>query len=172
MTATDAYAELVRRSKELGVLNPCAAMLAWDQQTYMPAKGAGLRGEQMAFLAALSHQKFTDPKVGELLAAVEASDLVKQPDSDAAANVRELRRAYNRATKCRSRSSRNSRVTTQVAGRSRRRRRTTSRVPPWLEKVVGWRQKRTRSGSRTTATTAHGEYEPGRRSRTRSCSQG
>lgn len=67
MYPADAYAELVRRSKELGVLNSCAAMLAWDQQTYMPAKGAGLRGEQMAFLASLAHQKLTDPKIGELL---------------------------------------------------------------------------------------------------------
>lgn len=99
MTPHDAYAELVRRSKELGVLNSCAAVLGWDQQTYMPAKGAGLRGEQMAFLAALSHQKFTDPKVGELLATVEGSDLAKDPESDAAANARELRRGYDRATK-------------------------------------------------------------------------
>src|SRR5690242_8539049 len=99
MTPADAYAELVRRSKELGVLNSCAAVLGWDQQTYMPAKGAGLRGEQMAFLAALSHQKLTDPKIGELLGKVESTDLVKEPSSDAAANVREWRRAYNRATK-------------------------------------------------------------------------
>jgi carboxypeptidase Taq len=99
MTAADAYAELVRRSKELGVINSCAAILGWDHQTYMPAKGGALRGEQMAFLASLAHGKFTDPKVGELLAAVEGSDLVRDPESDAAANVRELRRAYDRATK-------------------------------------------------------------------------
>jgi carboxypeptidase Taq len=99
MTAADAYAELVRRSKELGVLNSCAGVLSWDHQTYMPAKGGALRGEQMALLASLAHQKFTDPKVGELLAAAEASDLVRDPESDAATNVRELRRAYDRATK-------------------------------------------------------------------------
>src|SRR5947199_10842748 len=99
MTAADAYADLVRRSKELGVLNSCAAVLNWDHQTYMPPKGGMLRGEQMAFLAALAHQKFTDPKVGELLATIEGSDLVKVPDSPEAANVRELLRSYDRATK-------------------------------------------------------------------------
>ena len=99
MTAAESYAELVRRSKELGVLNSCAAVLNWDHQTYMPAKGGALRGEQMAFLASLAHQKFTDPQVGELLSAVEASELVRDPDADAAANARELRRAYDRATK-------------------------------------------------------------------------
>ena len=99
MTAAEAYAELVRRSKELGVINSCAAVLGWDHQTYMPPKGGALRGEQMAFLAALAHRKATDPKVGELLGAVESSDLVKDPESDAAANARELRRTYDRATK-------------------------------------------------------------------------
>jgi carboxypeptidase Taq len=67
MTATGAYAELVRRSKELGVLNSCAAVLAWDQQTDMPRNGNALRGEQMAFLATLAHQKFTDPQIGAAL---------------------------------------------------------------------------------------------------------
>ena len=99
MTAAEKLAELVRRSKELGVLNSCAAVLNWDHQTYMPRNGGALRGEQMAFLAALAHQKFTDPKVGELLGAVEASELVRDPEADAAANARELRRAYDRATK-------------------------------------------------------------------------
>ena len=99
MTAADAYAELVRRSKELGVINSCAGVLSWDHQTYMPPKGGALRGEQMAFLASLAHQKFTDPKVGELLAAVEASELVRDPEANAAANARELRRAFDRATK-------------------------------------------------------------------------
>ena len=39
-TPSDAYAELVRRSKELGVVHSCAAVLGWDQQTYMPKGGA------------------------------------------------------------------------------------------------------------------------------------
>jgi carboxypeptidase Taq len=92
----NAYDELIRRSKELGVLNSCAAVLGWDQQTYMPAGGANLRGEQMALLASLSHQKFTDPKIGELLAAAEQE---VNRDDGAKANVRELRRAFDRATK-------------------------------------------------------------------------
>jgi carboxypeptidase Taq len=99
MTAETAYTELIRRSKELGLIHSCSAVLGWDHQTYMPPKGGTLRGEQLAFLASLAHQKLTDPQVGEWLATVEASDLVKEAESDAAANVRELRRAYNRATK-------------------------------------------------------------------------
>ena len=139
MTPADAYAELVRRSKESGVLNSCAAVLGWDQQTYMPRNGAGLRGEQMALLASLSHQKFTDPKVGELLAAVEGSDLVADPVADAAANVRELRRAYDRATKLpQSLVEELARVTTQAqqAWEQARKANDFPTFRPWLEKVV------------------------------------
>jgi carboxypeptidase Taq len=140
MTPADAYAELVRRSKELGVINSCAAVLGWDQQTYMPAKGAGLRGEQMAFLAALSHQKLTDPKIGELLGKVGSADIAKEPSSDAAANLREWRRAYNRATKIpQSLVEELARVTTeaQQAWQEAKRKNDFSSFRSHLEKVVG-----------------------------------
>ncbi len=139
MTPHDAYAELLRRSRELGVVNSCAAVLGWDQQTYMPAKGAGLRGEQLAFLAGLAHQKLTDPKFGELLAVVEGSEFARDPDSEAAANVRELRRGFDRATKLpQSLVEELARVTTQ-AQQAWDQAKKTNDFPlfqPWLEKVV------------------------------------
>jgi carboxypeptidase Taq len=94
---TDAYAELIRRAKEVSLLQSCAAVLGWDQQTYMPRSGAPLRGDQLSLLASLAHQKATDPRFGELLATVEASK--PDPDSVEAANVRELRHTYDRVTK-------------------------------------------------------------------------
>jgi carboxypeptidase Taq len=133
------YDELIRRSKELGVLHSCAAVLGWDQQTYMPAGGANLRGEQMALLASLAHQKFTDPKIGELLADVETTDLVNNPESDAAANVRELRRGYDRATKLpQSLVEELARVTTQAqqAWQLAKAKNDFPSFLPWLEKVV------------------------------------
>lgn len=139
MTPADAYAELIRRSKELGLLNSCAAVLGWDQQTFMPRNGAALRGEQMALLASLSHQKFTDPKIGELLAAVEGSDLVSVAESDAAANVREIRRGYDRATKLpQSLVEELARVTTQAqqAWEDAKKKNDFPTFQPWLEKVV------------------------------------
>ncbi len=93
---TDAYAELVRRAREVALLQSCSAVLGWDQQTYMPKAGAAFRGDQLALLASLAHEKATDPKIGELLAAVEGK---AAPDSVEAANVRELRHGYDRATK-------------------------------------------------------------------------
>jgi carboxypeptidase Taq len=97
MQPREAYDELARRVKEEAVLASCADVLAWDEETYMPQAGVAHRAEQQALLAGLLHDRATDPRLGELLAAVEGSDLVADPDSAEAVNVRELRRLYDRA---------------------------------------------------------------------------
>src|SRR5215470_13764602 len=94
-----AYDELVRRVKEEALLASCADVLGWDEETYLPPAGVAHRAEQQALLAGLLHDRATDPRLGELFAAVEGSDLVADPDSAAAVNLRELRRLYDRATR-------------------------------------------------------------------------
>ena len=94
-----AYLELLRRSREIALLGSCSAVLSWDQQTFMPPAGTTFRGEQLAFLAGLSHQKATDPLLGELLTIVESSELMADPSSVEAGNIRELRHHYDRAVK-------------------------------------------------------------------------
>jgi len=93
------YEELIKRSKEVAIINSCAAVLEWDEQTYMPRPAATYRAEQSAYLAGLSHEKATDPAIGELLNALEASSLMDDPISDHAVNTREIRREYDRETK-------------------------------------------------------------------------
>ena len=95
----EAYAELLTRSRETSLLRSCAGVLDWDQQTYMPKAGAALRGDQLALLASMAHKQAIDPAFGELLLAVEATPFVADPDSIEAANVREWRHGYDRATK-------------------------------------------------------------------------
>ena len=99
MDSHHAYAELLRRVKDANILSSCSSVLGWDERTYMPHGGAAHRGEQMALLARLTHEMTTAAVIGELLASVEASDLTRDPASDAAANLREIRRAYDRAVK-------------------------------------------------------------------------
>jgi carboxypeptidase Taq len=98
LSTVDAYAELLRRTKEHAVLQSCAAVLGWDQQTYLPRGGADFRGDQLALLAALAHDRATDPRLGDLLAACEGG-LSALEDDLAPANVRELRHSYDRAVK-------------------------------------------------------------------------
>jgi len=96
MNARSAYEELARRSRERSLLGSCAELLGWDEQTYMPRGASTYRGEQLALLAGLGHERATDPALDDLLNAVEDSDLVADPISPESANVREWRRAYDR----------------------------------------------------------------------------
>jgi carboxypeptidase Taq len=99
MSAHAAYDELIAQSREQTVLASCSELLGWDEQTYMPRCGAEHRGKQMALLAGLYHERATDQKIGALLEEVESSELVSDKESFTAANVRELRRTYDRLTR-------------------------------------------------------------------------
>src|SRR5438445_9276601 len=94
-----AYDELIRRSREQTLLDSCIALLTWDEETFLPAQGTKHRGNQLALLSGLLHAQMTDPRIGDLLADVEGSALVRDPLSAEAANVRELRREYDRETR-------------------------------------------------------------------------
>ena len=79
MNLEEAYDELIRRSREHSLLASCSALLGWDEQTYMPRGGVEHRANQMALLAGLHHEQATDPRIGELLGALEGSSLVADP---------------------------------------------------------------------------------------------
>jgi carboxypeptidase Taq len=175
----EAYDELIRRSRELATLASCSAILGWDEQTYMPTGGAVHRGNQMALLAGLQHERATDPRIGELLSIVERSPLTARPDSIETANIRELRRSYERRVRLPRALVEELARTTSMAQSEWVAARAASdfaRFRPWLEKIV--RLKRQESsclaGHTTTdrvagsASSAYDplldEYEPGARS--------
>ena len=99
MTPDDAYQWLAEHSRETAFMISMGQVLGWDQRTHIPPKGHDHRHNQLAMLAKWIHARATDPRVGEGLARVEASDLVGDPMAVAAVNVREWRRDYDRAVK-------------------------------------------------------------------------
>ena len=93
------YQQLIAEIKQISLLGSCAGVLGWDKQTYMPKGGAEHRAEQLALLSGMIHERATAPQIGDYLAEIENSDLISDPHSEAAVNVRELRRDYDRAIK-------------------------------------------------------------------------
>src|SRR4051794_1032753 len=165
-TPDQAYTELLRRVRDASVLGSCASVLGWDERTYMPRAGSGHRGEQMAILARLSHEMMTDPKLGELLGTLESSSLVRDPESGVAANVREIRRTYDRATKLpKELVEELARVTSQAQGvwQEAKQRSDFALFRPWLEKIVALkRQEAAAVGYKVSPYDALlDEYEPG-----------
>lgn len=140
MTPEQAYDELFRRMQEITLLGSTAGVLGWDREVYMPAANAAYRAEQSSLLAGMIHQKFTDSAVGDWLALAAASPAVAAaPLGDAAVNVREWRRSYDRARKLPQKLVEElARVTAnaQVEWVEARRENRFSRFLPWLEKIL------------------------------------
>ena len=80
-------------------LRNAAALLWWDQATYMPPEGAAARGRQLSTLERLAHEKFTDPAVGDLLEDLRTYEEELPYDSDDSALIRVTRREYEREVK-------------------------------------------------------------------------
>jgi carboxypeptidase Taq len=99
MDKDQAYGELLQRFKEYHLLASCSSVLGWDERTYMPRAGSTHRAEQMALLARLAHEMLTAPRIGELLVECAAHPQAKLADSHHAANLREIKRVYDRAVK-------------------------------------------------------------------------
>ena len=90
MTAFD---DLMAYDRDTQALGQVAGRLGWDQETVMPRGAAPQRAEEMAALEAVLHARRAAPQVGEWLETAEA------PDAVGAAQLREIRRGYERATK-------------------------------------------------------------------------
>ena len=167
MDKHEAYKELIRRCKDAAVLSSCAELLGWDERTYMPPAGSAHRAEQMALLARLVHEMVTTPALGDLLAAVEASDLVKEAGSVEAANVREIRRSYDRAVKLPPALVEElARVTTQAqqVWQKARHDNDFASFRPWLEKIVHLKREEAAAvgyGKGVPYDALLDEYEPG-----------
>ena len=88
--------ELRRRLREVGDLRAAAAVLHWDQTTYMPPKGAVSRGRHIATLERLAHAAFTDAAVGALLDDLQPYADSLPPEHPDAALIRVTHRDYQR----------------------------------------------------------------------------
>jgi len=96
--APASYTKLAEQARQIASLNAIGSLIGWDQETYMPPQGAEGRAEQHSVLAGILHEKRTSPQFLEQLKACEA-DAQHLPGSVEHANLRELRRDLDLATK-------------------------------------------------------------------------
>lgn len=70
------YQEKMRRIADI---RSTSALMQWDQETYMPPKGAAMRGQQLSTLSELAYELFAEEELGKILNELAAAgDL--QPD--------------------------------------------------------------------------------------------
>ncbi|MHC4731911.1 MAG: carboxypeptidase M32 [Planctomycetota bacterium] len=85
--------------RQTAVLQACRRLLSWDRDTHMPRGGAELRAEQIALVMGLLHRRRTAPELEALLEQAAPLADGADPDAPVAANVREARRDFDRATR-------------------------------------------------------------------------
>ncbi|MCS3800030.1 carboxypeptidase M32 [Niastella sp. OAS944] len=68
------YEEYIKEMQTIADLRYAAGVLQWDQETYLPPKGAPIRGQQIATLSEIAHKYFTDEKLGARLQELLAGD--------------------------------------------------------------------------------------------------
>ncbi len=97
---------LIAKLREIHHLRDAAAVLSWDQETYMPEGSGKIRAEQLATLQTLAHNQFISSEIESLLGSlidIETGTLLPQHhnslDDASQALLRETWRDFSRAKK-------------------------------------------------------------------------
>ncbi|HXB04347.1 MAG TPA: carboxypeptidase M32 [Candidatus Acidoferrum sp.] len=96
---SDSLVRLKAILAEVTDLSRAAALLEWDQETYMPSGGVAARSDQLSTLLRLSHVRFTADEVGHLLSELEDETSGQPFDSYEASLIRVTRRDYEQERK-------------------------------------------------------------------------
>jgi carboxypeptidase Taq len=67
MSSQELYEKYRSKMRIIADVKNANAILQWDQETYLPPKGAGLRGQQISTLSEISHRLFNEEELGHLL---------------------------------------------------------------------------------------------------------
>ncbi|MFA7432956.1 MAG: carboxypeptidase M32 [Gemmobacter sp.] len=155
-----AYDDLMAFQHETEALAQVAARLGWDQETMMPRGAADQRATEMAAIEGVLHERRVDPRIADWLASADA------PDEVARAQLREIRRSHDRATRVPARLARKlARVTSLAQGiwAEAREAGDVARFLPMLEQVVALKREEAAAlapdGDAYDALLA--DYEPG-----------
>jgi carboxypeptidase Taq len=98
-SAEQMLVELKQRLREISDLNAAGDVLNWDQATYMPEGGAGVRGRQRAMLNRLAHERAIDPALGRLIDGLIRYGENLPYDSDDASLIRVACRDFQKKIK-------------------------------------------------------------------------
>jgi carboxypeptidase Taq len=73
-TTKELYEQYKSKMQRIADVKNASAVLQWDQETYLPKKGAAIRGQQLSTLSEIAHQLFSEEELGNLLNELRARD--------------------------------------------------------------------------------------------------
>ena len=90
---------IYKEQKELSTLGGVAALLGWDQMTYMPKMGASSRSEQSALISRLSHEKVISDKFWNHVKNLSNEDVLLSLSEKDKAVIKRLEKDLEKARK-------------------------------------------------------------------------
>ncbi|PSL50209.1 carboxypeptidase Taq [Chitinophaga niastensis] len=72
-STAELYADYKIKVQKIADVRNALAVLGWDQETYLPEKGAGFRGQQITTLSTIAHELFTAPELDNILQALKGN---------------------------------------------------------------------------------------------------
>ena len=93
------YSQYKEQLQKIADINYSSALLSWDQEVYMPPKGAEIRARQLSTLAGIAHDMFTSDAFGELLNKLKTdTSLSKKEAKNIAVTLKDYtdRKKYSR----------------------------------------------------------------------------
>jgi carboxypeptidase Taq len=91
--------QLLDRMREIADLGALGALAEWDQNTEMPEGAGEMRGNQMATLQGVLHERWTSKELGSLLQTLDAPGAQADLTDADRGLIREARRGYERSIK-------------------------------------------------------------------------
>jgi carboxypeptidase Taq len=88
---------ILEKARELALIHSSASVISWDQETYLPPAATEYRARQLSWLSARAHELATSDEWKRDLEEAEAAN--DGTDPIFTANLRELRREFDRAHK-------------------------------------------------------------------------
>lgn len=86
------YSKYKGMMRKIADIQYASAVLSWDQETYMPPKGANFRAQQLSTLAGIGHELATSKELGEILNILSADTNLEEKEKR---NVKQSLKNYN-----------------------------------------------------------------------------
>ena len=93
------YTRFLKLTNEIHDLQKIGSVLGWDQETYMPKGSLEGRAHSRAALSSIIHERITSMELGSLLKTLNSEVEGKHLNAEQRANVRIMKRGYERAVK-------------------------------------------------------------------------
>src|SRR4051812_28320026 len=83
------YRDMMRKIADIQY---ASAVLNWDQETYMPPKGAAFRAQQLSTLAGIGHELSVSGELGALLNELSEDERLSEKEKR---NIKQSLKNYN-----------------------------------------------------------------------------